>query len=1027
MNYKIVIAENSSKKIKKISLELSQVLAMVNIEIDFPFVVSSASETDTNIFIEEGEFSVNKKDDDYYVRVQEADREEFLQILKKVFDFNETEKEIIKTNEMSRDDQGRPQSWFCSLAVDSWDFETVCATSCFIARHAMDFESVVYPIFTDKPNVFLKKGENRITVDLGDVYITYKDVESFSEFIQFGGLFELEEYLNDSINCKNHNGQVSLACQDPDNTYYIEPTCFDEKYFARDRYGVKIHSYKDPVSLEEGEWFFEWEGDILKRFFKNEVSKLRPGYRVVCAIDESYEKRQGLKKEFKEILKEQGLDNEVEIYDSFKEGFSWISEALIPELKGKDLESIKIYYTPFSVDKKGIWEDLPGAVPSYSNLKNADPDRWLDLPIRLLQELYPIDDILERDLGISRDKVSFELWEEEGFTYKVLAKETSGDITPYFHRPVFSEREYIQGFESTGQVHPGTGYIKVLKGNELISFHTFKTDQERIWDYYQSEILPKTLDLTLKSLGKNKGITEPLFCKLKININLSGSDYSLGIREDRISSLDAFHEDLYFAGLDYFKLAGEKISGSPINSPGLILPTISFDGSNPRVEWEILVEKSDRPFYEDESGQRFDLKIENNNLRLKEVRDCCLYYTSNINPSKALVDLIESGFSDVPNVKGFDKISINNISIDLPKKSIVQSIDEYQPKDEIYNYRSYDEDVRKLMEVENVEVRMESRSYLGKRIHSIKLKRKSGAFTTALKDTLVRPTIFINARHHANEVSSTNSSFQLIKALASSEVLDKVNIVLVPMANPDGAQIHYLLQKDHPEWIFHVARFNALGYEFSHDYFNKETIHTEAKVFPKVFIRNLPDIYVDDHGVPSHEWVQQFSGYSPPAYRGFWLPRSVLYGYFWYPEGEEWKGNLDYAEDIQDAIAEALKEDEDLNKDLQNRFEKYAHGLMPNTFPADYYRDLIFYWIGFEYDKSHRYLSVAFPEVTVVGFTSEVIDETATGEHLDRCIQAHLKQNLAIIEEVASRDVIFERTFFEENDKIRIRNRRKRI
>lgn len=35
----------------------------------------------------------------------------------------------------------------------------------------------------------------------------------------------------------------------------------------------------------------------------------------------------------------------------------------------------------------------------------------------------------------------------------------------------------------------------------------------------------------------------------------------------------------------------------------------------------------------------------------------------------------------------------------------------------------------------------------------------------------------------------------------------------------------------------------------------------------------LPDIYMDPHGYPTHEWVHQFAGYKVPWVMAFWIPR----------------------------------------------------------------------------------------------------------------------------------------------------------
>ena len=64
----------------------------------------------------------------------------------------------------------------------------------------------------------------------------------------------------------------------------------------------------------------------------------------------------------------------------------------------------------------------------------------------------------------------------------------------------------------------------------------------------------------------------------------------------------------------------------------------------------------------------------------------------------------------------------------------------------------------------------------------------------------------------------------LLKKLLTEDVYkelpDKLNLILIPMENVDGAAIHYELQKEHPTWKFHVARFNSLGKEFYRHYFS---------------------------------------------------------------------------------------------------------------------------------------------------------------------------------------------------------------
>lgn len=78
------------------------------------------------------------------------------------------------------------------------------------------------------------------------------------------------------------------------------------------------------------------------------------------------------------------------------------------------------------------------------------------------------------------------------------------------------------------------------------------------------------------------------------------------------------------------------------------------------------------------------------------------------------------------------------------------------------------------------------------------------------------------------------------------------------------------------------------------------------------------------------------------------------------------------------------------NLEWSRQFEKYAHAWLPKLFPAEYYKDMINYWIPFAADPNHRYPSIRYPWITTVAYTSEVADETAQGEYLNLCARAHV-------------------------------------
>ena len=87
-------------------------------------------------------------------------------------------------------------------------------------------------------------------------------------------------------------------------------------------------------------------------------------------------------------------------------------------MKEAQADQVEIYFKPFLPEGQTDWLDENGATPSYHNLNADTPDKWYDLPIRYLQELYPVEDILVKELGIERDKVIFKAYEgEEDITY----------------------------------------------------------------------------------------------------------------------------------------------------------------------------------------------------------------------------------------------------------------------------------------------------------------------------------------------------------------------------------------------------------------------------------------------------------------------------------------------------------------------------------------------------------------------------------------------------------------------------------
>lgn len=715
-----------------------------------------------------------------------------------------------------------------------------------------------------------------------------------------------------------------------------------------------------------------------------------------------------------------------QIICAYKQGFSWMDEVVIPAVKAEKPERIEIYFRPFLPEGQTEWLDENGATPSYNNVNANDPDKWYDLPIRYLQELYPIEDILVRELGITREQVVFLPYEGgEDLTYLCRVWKNDGSCYESRYLAHNSERPYLDACPGLGKVHPATGYIEVkVNGKEVLS-REIRTDLEEIWEVYQAKVLPDVRSyIEEKTGGEIRPEMQPFFHELLLDVTVSEPDYRTGSREDLISSLDALHEDLYFTGSDFFKNYGVQKHGVMLDAPGLILPQIHNAPGKPVFRVTLYGQLAEEPYIvQEKTGviwkqrERSEVSLTISRVSYEEDNVIVTVRAEGAERAvlKAYAGLLEQSIlKRSREIRNCDILRFEDGAGAVCEAKLIKQPDIRKSKkitdinlheNELIGYDTYLEIIEELRQVPQIEVFESAVSYTGRKLYTIWLKPEYTGYLSLTKRLNRIPSEMINARHHANEVSSTNASFILLKRLLTEEkykeLPKKLNLILVPMENVDGAAIHYELQKEHPYWKFHVARFNSLGKEFYYEHFRQDTLHTEAMGLTRLYEKFAPDVLVDNHGVPSHEWEQQFSGYTSPSYKGFWLPRSLLYGYFWYVTNSEYRDNYAVNKRMEDVIADRIAEDAEmtaLNKEWSAQFEKYAHSWMPKLFPADYYKNMINYWIPFAYDPAHRYPSIRFPWITTVAYTSEVADETAQGDYLNLCARAHAAHDEVTIE-----------------------------
>ncbi|MFV0363833.1 MAG: M14 family metallopeptidase [Suipraeoptans sp.] len=866
--------------------------------------------------------------------------------------------------------------------------------------------------------------------------------------------------MTDSLALQNLDGQlayINALTTDREINSFVSPEINERKVEVEELFPkTKFKNYKSMKKVYEKEYDIAWEVDEFRQLLEKYVYpiiKEGDSVEIIGALSEERDIRGELEEEINNKLSGVNVHEiKSNIYCAYKQGYSWIEESILPKLESfDDIDCITVAFKAFLPEGITKWNDEDGATPSYNNINEEDPDKWYDLPIRYLQELYPIEDTIIRQLGIGREQVVFTDYKgDKDVTYIVSAIDSQGkEILRSEYKAIYSERPYLNDFKGLGKVHPSTGYLEVLVNGKEVLNQRIKTDVEAIWDIYQDSVL-RDLREFVEEKGAISAKEQPFFSRLLINVEASEPDYLLPSRNDMISVLDALHEDMYFAASDYFKNFGLETCGEMLDEPGLILPIINKGIGKPKFsvtlydqlakEPQIIIGDNDiLPHPKKEDISLYISKVDYLNEEMSITINC---RGVDEQVAESYTELIGNGTVQRGACFGnAEQITIATENCDymvrtprmdtIKKDLCIEDINIYER--EVIGYDQYIEVIEQLKRVPGIDVYQIAESYLGRKLYAVELLPKNDGYVSRTKRITNHPSEIINCRHHANEVSSTNAAFLLIRTLLTNpkyaQVQEKLNLVIVPMENVDGSAIHYELQKENPHWKLHVARFNAVGKEFYHEHFKYNTKHTEAMGLTRLFETFVPDIIVDNHGVPTHEWEQQFAGYTSPSYKGFWLPRSLLYGYFWYVSDEEYKSNYTVNKVMEYVIADAVAENEDMkkwNEDWAAQFEKYAHKWMPKLFPADYYKEMINYWIPFKADMNHRYPSIKFPWITTVAYTSEVADETAQGDYLNLCARAHVTHDIATIEMLINAECVYENKLEIKENKVDISYTRKR-
>ncbi len=797
----------------------------------------------------------------------------------------------------------------------------------------------------------------------------------------------------------------------------------------------------DSKKTFEKEQNFSWEGTDALAFLQDKLKTIaNPAapLKVSVGVSESADVRQKIKKQIEaycaEYLK---APYDVEVLSSYKQGFFWILEKIVPALKGKPIAQVVIRFAE--------------EVEDFGR-----PKRFYSEPTRWLQELYPIDEFMAKELGLPLDRIHFELAPAGGPTYRVIANDAKNvALLEQSFSPEVREIPYLKALPEWGTVKVTTGWVRLEQGGKSLFHGTLDSDLEKFWDFYQNQVLvPLYAQIMRKTNNEPTFSKQPYFKQLRVELWASEPDSRLGLDEEVVSSLEAMHDEIYFDTLDFLRgiteidLEGQELPEvtSRVSAPGNVFPMIhpSSEGEAPRVKVTLEDWLSASPSlilkWKDKGRDETTRKIAFPTLKSKaltvpllvynglEDKIECLTVTMEFERDAdylALLDILGSyrDLSDkgllvaplsYPNLtaiklrlKAKDMEKEETLPVVEPEPAAKTSPRPFKPGEPVVDTSAIlspemvEEVVARLAQSPLLQTYVGGTSYERRAVPVIEVYKPAGPFISIPRLIAQKPTLFLVGRQHANEVSSTNYILKLAELLATDKAtqdyLNKMNFVFQPMENPDGAALAYDLQKLTPFHSLHAGRYGSLGLDVGSMAGSSRPILPEAFVRRDLTAKWQPDIALNLHGYPSHEWVQQFSNYSPYLFREYWIPRG-WYVFYNYLDQALYKPYKDAGEDLRAFIVGEMQADPRLkesNKKFYERYDRWAARWEPHLDYLELYDGLNIY--SKRRSSTESRLSQR-TQTTFVSETPELMDETARGAWLDflstqglTYLRAHLK------------------------------------
>ena len=343
---------------------------------------------------------------------------------------------------------------------------------------------------------------------------------------------------------------------------------------------ARIETVLSPTGFGVGELIFEeeyeipWEVERVQRVLQAEAfPKLGPGSRgrIEIRVSESPEVRENLAGEIRQELANRGVPDgafEIVVLSAYKQGYSWLNDVVLPRLRTRSVDRIEI---------------------TYHTLKDSEEVRWQTIAAdtRWLQEIYPIDAVMARELDLPDSAITFHPTRQADPIYRLKAFDASGNaVLEDTFDPRYVVRPFFDLFPEYEQVRVTTGWVTVETGDEVLLDQRVETDPELFWDHLQTVTYRRIIDYVMDvQEGSPSSSNAPFFDELRVELHLSEPNYRIGIDEEVISPLEALHEDIYFETLTLFDLIGARYQAGSLAYPGRVIPVIhpSTEGGSGRV------------------------------------------------------------------------------------------------------------------------------------------------------------------------------------------------------------------------------------------------------------------------------------------------------------------------------------------------------------------------------------------------------------------------------------------------------------